>query len=70
MPASYTRDGCRRWIKQQLPISAVVGTSPNAVRTRIGIAITVYVLVAIVKRRLGTGPELYTSLTGPLCPCL
>ena len=41
-----------KWIKQHLRIKAFYGTSPNAVRTQIWIAISVYVLVAIVKKEL------------------
>lgn len=41
-----------KWIKQHLRIKAFYGTSPNAVRTQVWIAISVYVLVAIVKREL------------------
>ena len=41
-----------KWIKQNLRIKAFYGTSPNAVKTQIWIAITVYVLVAIVKKQL------------------
>ncbi len=41
-----------KWIKQHLRIKAFFGTSENAVKTRIWIAITVYVLVAIMKKRL------------------
>lgn len=51
-----------RWIKQHLRIKAFYGTSPNAVRTQIWIAVTVYVLVAIVRRRLEIDRELYTLL--------
>ena len=51
-----------RWIKQHLRIKAFYGTSPNAVRTQIWIAATVYVLVAIVRRRLEIDRELYTLL--------
>jgi len=47
-----------RWIKQHLRIKAFFGTSENAVKTQIWIAITVYTLVAIVKKRL----ELHGSL--------
>ena len=47
-----------RWIKQHLRIKAFFGTSENAVKTQIWIAIAIYVLVAIVKKRL----ELHTSL--------
>jgi hypothetical protein len=42
-----------KWIKQHLRIKAFYGTSPNAVKTQIWIAITVYVLVAIIKKKLG-----------------
>ncbi|MEX0878858.1 MAG: IS4 family transposase [Thermoanaerobaculia bacterium] len=51
-----------RWIKQHLRIKAFYGTSPNAVRIQIWIAVTVYVLVAIVRRRLEIDRELYTLL--------
>ncbi len=51
-----------KWIKQHLRITAFYGRSPNAVRTQIWIAISVYVLVAIVKKRLGTEHDLYTLL--------
>jgi hypothetical protein len=51
-----------KWIKQHLRITAFYGRSPNAVRTQIWIAISVYVLVAIVKKRLGTKLDLYTLL--------
>jgi hypothetical protein len=42
-----------KWIKQNLQIKAFYGTSDNAVRTQVWIAISVYVLVAIVRRELG-----------------
>ena len=42
-----------KWIKQNLRIKAFYGTSPNAVKTQVWTAISVYVLVAIVKRELG-----------------
>lgn len=51
-----------KWIKQHLRITVFYGRSPNAVRTQIWIAISVYVLVAIVKKRLGTKLDLYTLL--------
>ena len=41
-----------KWIKQHLRIKAFFGTSPNAVKTQVWIAISVYVLVAIVKKQL------------------
>lgn len=51
-----------RWIKQHLRIKSFYGTSPNAVRTQIWIAISVYVLVAILRKRLGIERDLYTIL--------
>jgi IS4 transposase len=51
-----------KWIKQHLRIKAFYGTSENAVKTQIWIAITVYVLVAIVRKRLGIERDLYTLL--------
>jgi len=51
-----------RWIKQNLRIKAFYGTSENAVKTQIWIAITVYVLAAIVKKRLALECPLYTFL--------
>jgi Domain of unknown function (DUF4372)/Transposase DDE domain len=51
-----------KWIKQHLRIKAFYGTSENAVKTQIWIAISVYVLVAIVKKRLKLSLSLYTIL--------
>lgn len=51
-----------KWIKQHLRIKAFYGTSVNAVKTQIWIAISVYVLVAILKKRLGIDHSLYTLL--------
>ena len=51
-----------RWIKQHLRIKAFYGTSLNAVKTQIWIAITTYVLIAIVKKRLNLNISLYTFL--------
>jgi len=51
-----------KWIKQHLRIKAFYGTSENAVKTQISIAISVYVLVAIVKNRLCIERSLYTIL--------
>ena len=51
-----------KWIKQHLRIKAFYGTSENAVKTQIWIAITVYVLVAIVKKQLNLNLSLYTML--------
>ena len=51
-----------KWIKQHLRIKRFYGTTENAVKTQIWIAIAVYVLVAIVKKRLNTEASLYTIL--------
>ena len=51
-----------RWIKQHLRIKAFYGTSENAVKTQIWIAVSVYVLVAIVRKRLGIEASLYQLL--------
>ena len=51
-----------KWIKQHLRIKAFYGTTENAVKTQIWIAISVYVLVAIVKKTLGLNQSLYTIL--------
>lgn len=51
-----------KWIKQHLRIKAFYGTSENAVKTQIWIAISVYVLVAIVRKRLNLTLSLYTIL--------
>jgi hypothetical protein len=51
-----------KWIKQHLRIKAFYGTSENAVKTQLWIAIAVYVLVAIVKKRLRLEASLYTIL--------
>ncbi len=51
-----------KWIKQHLRIKAFYGTSQNAVRTQIWIAIAVYLLVAILKKRLRLEHSLYTIL--------
>lgn len=51
-----------KWIKQHLRIRAFFGTSDNAVRTQIWIAVAVYVLIAIVKKRLRLELSLYTIL--------
>ena len=50
------------WIKQHLRIKAFYGTTENAVKTQSWIAITVYVLVAIIKKRLKLDASLYTIL--------
>jgi len=51
-----------KWIKQNLRIKAFYGTSINTVKTQIWIAISVYVLVAIIKKRMKIDLELYTIL--------
>ena len=51
-----------KWIKQHLRIKAFYGTTENAVKTQIWIAISVYVLVAIVKKTLNLDQSLYTIL--------
>ena len=51
-----------KWIKQHLRIKAFYGTSENAVKTQIWIAVSVYVLVAIVRKRLGLKVSLYQIL--------
>jgi IS4 transposase len=50
------------WIKQHLPIKAFFGTSENAVRSQTWIAISVFVLVAIAKKRLGLDASLFQIL--------
>ena len=51
-----------KWIKQHLRIKAFFGTSENAVKTQIWIALSIYVLVAIVRKRLGLEASLYQIL--------
>ena len=51
-----------KWIKQHLRIKVFVGTSENAVKTQIWIAVSVYLLVAIVKKKLELPGSLYTLL--------
>jgi hypothetical protein len=51
-----------RWIKQNLRIKSFYGTSENAVKTQIWIAVSVYVLIAIIKKRLNLEMPLYTFL--------
>ncbi|OIO38499.1 MAG: IS4 family transposase [Candidatus Omnitrophica bacterium CG1_02_49_16] len=51
-----------KWIKQHLRIKAFFGTSENAVKTQVWIAISIYVLVAIVKKELGLKKSLYEIL--------
>jgi Transposase DDE domain/Domain of unknown function (DUF4372) len=51
-----------KWIKQHLRIKAFYGTSENAVKTQIWVAVSVYVLVAIVRKRLDLEASLYQIL--------
>ncbi len=51
-----------KWIKQHLRIKQFYGTSENAVKTQVWIAVSVYILVAIMKKRLGLQESLYTIL--------
>ncbi len=51
-----------KWIKQHLRIKRFFGTSENAVKTQIWIAVSVYLLVAILKKRLDLEASLYTIL--------
>jgi len=51
-----------KWIKQHLRIRRFYGTSENAVKTQIWIAVSIYVLIAIVKKRLNLSASLYTML--------
>src|ERR1700726_5031506 len=51
-----------KWIKQHLRIKAFYGTSENAVKTQIWVAVSMYVLVAIVRKRLGLEASLYQIL--------
>jgi len=51
-----------KWIKQHLRIKVFFGTSENAVKTQLWIAVSVYLLVAIVKKRLNLSASLYEML--------
>jgi len=51
-----------KWIKQHLRIKKFYGTSENAVKAQIWVAVSVYLLVAIIKKRLGLDASLYTLL--------
>jgi transposase len=51
-----------KWIKQHLRIKNFFGTSDNCVKTQVWIAVAVFVLIAIVKKRLGLKHDLYTIL--------
>jgi hypothetical protein len=51
-----------KWVKMHLRIKAFYGTSENAVKTQIWIAVSIYVLVAIIRKRLGVDLSLYQIL--------
>jgi len=51
-----------KWVKQHLRIKAFYGTSANAVKTQVWIAVSVYLLVAIIKKKIETELSLYTIL--------
>jgi hypothetical protein len=51
-----------KWIKQHLRIKSFYGTSENAVKTQIWIAVSVYIIVAILKKQLQLPYSLYTIL--------
>ena len=51
-----------KWIKQHLRIKIFYGTAENAVKTQIWIAVSVYVLIAIVRKRLNLVASLYTLM--------
>jgi hypothetical protein len=51
-----------RWIKKHLRVKAFYGTSENAVKTQIWIAVSIYVLIAIVRKRLGLEARLHQIL--------
>jgi IS4 transposase len=51
-----------KWIKQHLRIKAFYGTSQNAVKTQIWIAVTIYALIAIIKKELGLSVSIYQIL--------
>jgi hypothetical protein len=59
---SLTRQLVFKWIKQHLRIKAFYGTSENTVKTQLRIAVSVYVLVAIARERLGLAASLYQIL--------
>ena len=51
-----------KWIKQHLRIKAFFGPSENAVKTQVWIAVSIYVLIAIIRKQLSLEPSLYTIL--------
>ncbi len=68
VPSTYQRQALWdielffKWIKQHLRIKKFYGTSENAVKTQIWIAVSVYVLVAIIRKRLNLDASLYTLM--------
>lgn len=52
---------CFKWIEQHLRIRSFFGTSENAVKTQVGIAVSVYVCVAIVRKRPKLGSSFYET---------
>ena len=59
---SLTRQLFFKWVKQHLRIKRFYGTSENAVKTQVWIAVSVYVLVAIIKKELRLDASLHTLL--------
>lgn len=51
-----------KWVKQHLRVKRFLGVSENAVKSQLWIAVSVYVLVAIIRKRLGIDTPLYTML--------
>src|SRR4249920_1183498 len=61
-PTDSSDEAFFKWIKQHLRIKAFYGTSENAVKAQIWIAVSVYVLVAIIRKRLKLDASLYTLM--------
>ncbi len=59
---SFTRQLFFKWIKQHLRVKSFYGTSVNAVKTQIWVALCIYLLVAILKKRLHLFCSLHTLL--------
>ena len=59
---AWQTGGVHVWIKQHLRIKTFFGTSENAVKSQVWIAVSVYVLVAIVRKRLRLDASLYETL--------
>lgn len=51
-----------KWVKQHLRVKRFLGVSENAVKSQLWVAVSVYVLVAIIRKRLGIDTPLYTML--------